>query len=144
MINSFLDSGSMPVLERLVQFTSQRHKVLVNNIANLSTPYYKPTDLSPQDFQATLRRAIDQRRQSADRSLAPLQMQDTDELSFEQGRTVAKPRPSNDGLLYHDQNNRDLERTMQRLAENTLAHNAGIELIRSEFRTMEMAVRERI
>ena len=144
MINTFLDTGAMPALERLVQFTSQRHKTLVNNIANLSTPYFKPTDLNPQDFQATLRRAIDERRNAADRSIAPLRMKDTDELSFEQGRTVAKPRPSNDGVLYHDQNNRDLERTMQRLAENTLAHNAGVELIRSEFRTMEMALRERI
>jgi flagellar basal body rod protein FlgB len=30
---------------------------------------------------------------------------------------------------------------MQDLAENTLAHNAGLELLKSEFNLLEMAIR---
>jgi len=35
-----------------------------------------------------------------------------------------------ENVLFHDENNRDLERTMQHLAENTMAHNVTIEMIR--------------
>jgi flagellar basal body rod protein FlgB len=51
---------------------------------------------------------------------------------------------TNEGILFHDENNRDLERTMQHLAENTLAHNTAIELIRNQFQMLQVAIRERI
>ena len=137
-------SSALPVLEKLAHFTQQRHKVLVNNIANLSTPYFKPQDLDPRSFQAQLRDALDQRRASADRTGSPLRWRDSDQVKFRAGQMEMTPQASNDGILYHDQNNRDLDRTMQRLAENTMAHNAAIELIRREFRTLETAIRERL
>ena len=40
MIKGMFDSGALPALERLAQFTEARHRVLTNNIANLSNPYY--------------------------------------------------------------------------------------------------------
>ena len=58
MITRLTDSGAMPTLERLLQFTSARHQVLADNIANLSTPYYKPRDLSVESFQAALRQVF--------------------------------------------------------------------------------------
>ena len=63
MIEGMFDSGSLPVLERLVQFTGARQTALANDIANVSTPYYKPRDLNVKEFQAELRRAIEQRRE---------------------------------------------------------------------------------
>ena len=72
MIAGMFDNGAMPVLERVVQFTQARHRVLTDNIANLSTPYFKPRELSPESFQATLRDAIDQRRTRANPIAGPL------------------------------------------------------------------------
>ena len=46
--------------------------------------------------------------------------------------------------MFHDQNNRDLERTMQHLAENTLMHSTEIEVMRNEFSIMLTAIRERV
>ena len=68
-------------------------------------------------------------------------MQDTDQLKFKDGAIEAQPQETNDGILFHDQNNRDLERLMQHLAENTMAHNMGIEMIRSELATLRTAIR---
>jgi flagellar basal-body rod protein FlgB len=143
MISGMFDRGSLPVLERLVQFTGQRQRVLADNIANLSTPFYKPRDLDPKAFQAALRSAVDRRRSSPSVD-GGLTFEDTDQVKFRPDTVEIKPAATNDGVLYHDQNNRDLERTMQALAENTLTHNAGVELMRSEFETMKMAIRERV
>jgi len=60
MIQDLFSGGAMPVLERTAQFTAERHRVLAHNIANLSTPHFKSTDLDPESFQASLRDAIDE------------------------------------------------------------------------------------
>ena len=64
MIADLLETGSIPVLERLVQFTGARHRLITNNIANLSTPYYRPQDLDPDSFQVALGDASAHRRQN--------------------------------------------------------------------------------
>ncbi len=144
MIAGMFDNGAMPVLERVVQFTGARHKVLTDNIANLSTPYFKPRDLNTDSFQATLRDAIDRRRQTPKPTTGPLHVFDTRQLGFQHDRLDATAKPSHQGILFHDQNNRDLERTMQHLAENTLTHNSAIEVLRNEFSIMLTAIRERL
>lgn len=144
MIDAMFNQGSLPVLERLVQFTGQRQRVLTNNIANLPTPYYKPADLDIASFQSSLADAIDRRRQTGNLAGELSQPTDTRQLRFTPHGLDAEPAPTHDGVLFHDQNNRDLERTMQRLAENTLAHSTAIELIRSEMATLRMAIRERL
>ncbi len=64
MIDGLTNSGSIPTLERLMQFAGQRHRLIVNNIANLSTPGFRPVDVSPRVFQQQLAEAIDARRAS--------------------------------------------------------------------------------
>ena len=144
MIEGMFDSGAMPVLERLVQFTSARHGVLVDNIANLSTPNYRPRDIDPVAFQSKLQKAIEQRRRGATPGTGPLNLSDGDGMRFEKDRIELRPRDTNENMLFHDRNNRDLERIMQDLAENTLTHNAGIELLRNEFDMLKMAIREQM
>jgi flagellar basal-body rod protein FlgB len=144
MIDSLFNSGSLPVIERLLQFTSARHQVLVNNIANLSTPGFQPTELDPKAFQAALSQALDQRRQSGASDSAPLEMKDTAQLRFTPGSIEAHPEPAHEGILFHDGNNRDLERLMQHLVENTITHNVAVELMRSQFATIRTAIRERL
>ncbi len=144
MIDGMFDSGAMPALERVVQFTQQRHRVLSDNIANLSTPYFKPRDLDPDSFQASLRNAVDRRRASFNPTAGPLELNDTRQLRFKPGGIEAHAQPANHGILFHDQNNRDLERTMQHLAENTLTHNTAIEFLRNEYSILLTAIRERV
>lgn len=145
MIQGMFDYGAMPVLERLIQFTGERHKVLADNVANISTPYFKPRDLDPASFQATLRDAIDRRRETSPNPVSgDLDLRDSRQVKFEGDHIVARPQASNENIMFHDENNRDLERTMQRIAENTLTHNAAIELMRSEMNLLRTAIRERL
>lgn len=144
MIQGMFDYGALPALERLVQFTGARHRVLTHNIANVSTPYFKPGDLDPAAFQATLADAIDQRRRSANPVQGQLELSDTNELAFTARGVEANPQDAHDNILFHDQNNRDIERLMQRLAENTLAHNGAIEMIRNQVAMLQTAIRERL
>ena len=144
MIEGILNSGASPALQRLVQFTGERHKVLTNSIANLSTPNYRPRDLDPAEFQAALGDAIDRRR-GGDRPMrGDLQMQDTRNLTFNDDGLDAEPAPVDSNIMFHDRNNRDLDRTMQHLAENTLMHDAGVTLLKNQFDMLKMAIRERI
>jgi flagellar basal-body rod protein FlgB len=143
MIKGMFDNGPLPALERMVQFTEARHRVLTNNIANLSNPYFKASDLDPGSFQSALADALDSRRRTATPGSGPLQMHDTRQLEFQPDGLTVKPQQLHESILFHDQSSNNLERNMQRLAENTLAHNTAIELIRNQFRLIESAIRER-
>lgn len=136
-VTGIFEGGSLPVLERLAEFTHARHKVLVDNVANLSTPYYKPSDLDPRQFQAHLRDAVDRRRASDNAVNGPLEPTPV-------GEGDDAFSGDNSGVLFHDQNNRDLERIMQHLAENTLAHRTATELIRNKLEGLRTAIRERV
>ncbi|MBI1369505.1 MAG: hypothetical protein GC162_12735 [Planctomycetes bacterium] len=132
MIEGLFNTGSMPALERLVQFTSERHRHLINNIANLSTPNYQPTDLSVSAFEEQLGEAIDARR--ARHGTAQTS---TDNTPF----VVEK---LHDNLRFHDGNNRSLENEMKSLAENTMAHNAALEMLKNQFSLLQVAIRGQV
>lgn len=145
MIQGLTQSGAMPVLERVIQFTSARHKLLSHNIANLSTPFFKPRDLDPAKFQAHLAEAVDdRRRRGPGLAHGPLPMRSTWQMRFDDEGMELRPDASNENILFHDRNNRDLERIMQDMAENTLAHNAAVEMIKSEFDILRTAISERV
>ena len=143
MIEGLTRSGAMPVLERMIQFTATRHRLLTHNIANLSTPYFRPRDLDPRQFQARLGEAVDRRRRRPG-DQGPLELRDTPQMRFHKDGIELRPGATNEGILFHDRNNRDLDRIMQDLAENTLAHNAAIELMKSEFDILRTAIAERV
>lgn len=131
----------MQALERTVQFTSQRQRLIANNIANLSTPNYRPTDVTPADFQATLREAIDHRR-DAGSLCGALELPTDGEMQFDRLGMTLNPRPLDENVLFHDRNNRDLDRQMQSLAENTLMHSTAVNLLRNQFDLLSLAIRE--
>jgi flagellar basal-body rod protein FlgB len=122
----------MPALERVVAFTGARHQRIADNIANLSTPNYRPTDLSVSEFQKQLGKAIDNRRSHHGASSGELE---SDPL---------KAMPTHDNLLFHDGNDRSLEHTMQALAENTMTHNAALDMLRNQFSLLESAIRGQV
>jgi flagellar basal body rod protein FlgB len=54
------------------------------------------------------------------------------------------PAELRENLLFHDRNDRNLERIMQDVSENLLAFQAATQLLRNRFRMIEMAISERI
>ena len=144
MIQGMFDGGALPVLSRVIQFTVARHRVLAHDIANLSTPHFEPLDLDPKRFGAALADALDRRRRGPGSAGGPLEIRRTNELEFGPETLEVRPQPARHNILFHDRNNRDLERTMQHLVENTFAHNLAVEFIRSEVELLRTAIRERV
>ncbi len=144
MIAGLFNHGAMPTLERLVDFTNARQQVLAHNAANLSTPNFRPRDLDPSSFQQQLSDAHGKRRRQARPLQGPLPGDPASITSARQHRMEPFGGDSRRGVMFHDRNDRDLERTMQAIAENTLTHNMGVELIRNQLDILKTAIRERI
>ena len=142
MIVGVHSSGAIPVLERVIQFAGQRHRLIVHNIANLDTPGYRPVDVSVGAFQEQLAEVIDRRR--ADGSSGALALADSTQIEYRPTGMELHPEPIGANILFHDGNDRDLERTMQDLAENFMTFRMAAELLRGQFDTINTAIRERL
>src|SRR5512133_2686828 len=104
-IERLLNQGSAPVLESMLRFTAQRHRLIAENVVNLDTPNYRQKDLSLVKFTAMLRQRVD------DRSSAP-----PGSVGFEDIRSEIEAPTA--GILSHDGNNRSMEQLMSDQARN--------------------------
>jgi flagellar basal-body rod protein FlgB len=128
-IDEMVNQGAIPVIEQTLKFTSARQQLLEEDVANISTPGYLQKDLSPGKFQAVLR----ERLAAADDGQRG---QDLGNL----GVDVESP---NNGILFHDGNNRSVEQLMSAGMKNALTHNLMIELLKKQFATMELALQQK-
>ncbi len=128
-INRLMNQGPEPVLEQMLRFTEVREGYLADNIANASTPGYKQKDLSVDKFQQLLR---DRLGKQDGEGLGAGQMDDV---------PAAVENPTS-GILFHDGNNRSMEQLMTDNAKNALMHNLVVELLRRQYQTMSMALKE--
>ncbi len=109
----------MNLLEKVLDVTSERHKLVIANMANVDTPGYHAKDL---DFRSELRRAA-----AAGES----------EGNF---LPVARSVP---GLLERpDGNNVSLDREGLLLAETQMQFGLGIQLLQHEFHSLMSAINE--
>jgi flagellar basal-body rod protein FlgB len=143
LIQDLENSGSLPVLAKMLQFAAARQKLLANNVANMETPDYRPMDVSVKDFQKSLARAVDERRQQTGGMQGDVNIEDTREVTQGSGTVSLHPRTPSGNILYHDRNNRDLERMMQDLAENGLTYKATVDLMRRENDLLRAAIAQR-
>ena len=144
MFNDLLQSGGLDVLERTMQFAGKRHELITHNIANLSTPGFRPTDVDPKSFQEEMARAVKERRNAVGMAKQePIQLRSTGEVEFKNGTMELHPTPIGANIMFHDGNDRDLERTMQSLAENVMVYRQASELLRSRYNMLQMVIRER-
>ena len=127
-IDRLLNDGAEPLLEQTLRFTSARHKLIAQNVVNISTPGYKQQDLSLDKFQRLLAGRADDAAASAPGS-----------VSFDDiGGDVAD---AHRGILFHDGQARSMEQLMSDQAKNALMHNLAIELLRQQFQLMQSALR---
>jgi flagellar basal-body rod protein FlgB len=143
-IDEVTSAGAMPVLEATMRFAGARNRVLAHNIANLDTPNFRPMDVSPVGFQSQLRRAVEERRGRTGGGHGALPVKDTNEVRFLPGGALElRPRTPSGNILFHDRNNRDLERSVQALVENVGVFRASSELLRGRFESLKLAMTER-
>jgi len=107
----------MGMLERFLDVTSQRHKLVTLNMANVDTPGYRTKDLN---FRAELTRLIS----NGQENLAP----------------ITRPVP---GLVERpDRNNVSLDRESILLAETQMQYGLGVQLLQHEFHNLLSAINE--
>lgn len=144
-ISDLTTADAIPTLTTSLRFAGQRHRMISNNIANISTPNFQPRDVSVSKFQETLADAVDRRRREHDGVRGELKWRETRELQRDdRGQLELNPQPAGRNVLFHDRNNRDLERLMQDLTENTGAFRVTVELLRTRFDILESAIREEV
>lgn len=121
-IERLVNGGAIPAAEQSLRFTSQRHQLIAENIANIDTVGYVQKDLDEKKFQNLLGRKLDARSDG------------------DVGLEVENPA----GLMFHDGNNRSAEQLMSDLAKNALTHNMYTEFLKQQFSSIEMALREKV
>ncbi len=135
MLPAMFNSSSIPVLEQVVNFTEARHNILAGNIANIDTPGYRAADLSPVQFQSRLKEAIATHQQQAANPELP--------TGAAEPEPFGKLRETMNSLVYHDDNNVDLEQQVAELTKNQMQHNLALSLMTKQFSLLEAVISER-
>lgn len=143
MLNSLMNSSTVPVLEQVVNFTQARHGVLAGNIANIDTPGYRTRDLSPEVFQERLKEAVEARRQPP---ISPsyainAQMMGRSLPTGHDG--MDQVRESIKSILYHDDSDVNIEQQVAQISKNQAMHNLALTIMTSQFRQFRAAITER-
>ena len=144
MIDGLNNSGSLPVMQKVVQFAAGRHSLIADNVANISTPGFRPLDVSLEEFQSTLGNAVDERRDSGQERFGALDVNSTSTIQFMNDSVSLHPVPMAENLMFQDGNDRSLEKLMQGLVENFLTYRTAVELMNNQFDMLDTAIRERI
>jgi flagellar basal-body rod protein FlgB len=127
-IDRLLNQGSTPFLEKTLQFTAARHRLIAEDVVNISTPGYQQKDLSLAKFQGMLAERAKVAEENAPGATR------FDDIS-------AQVEHPNRGLLFHDGQTRSVEQLMSDQSKNALMHNLAIELLRHQFQQIQMALK---
>jgi flagellar basal-body rod protein FlgB len=135
MSTNGLFCNTISLLERSLNLRSLQHRVLASNIANMDTPNYKAMELAVAE---EMNRNHDsgsgiQLVQTRPGHL-PLKHNPADHLNLK----VAKPPEFS---LRGDGNTVDLDRTMGKLAENTLLYKTAAQILSQKFSGLKNAIR---
>jgi len=145
MMLDVTSSGPMPVLEATLRFAGARQRLLAHNVANISTPDFRPMDVDPGAFQEMLGEAIEDRRRRTGGQRGELRLGGSREVRVgPKGELTLDPRRPTGNVLFHDRNNRDVERVMQDLAENAATYRVAVDLMTNHTRQIHSALAERV
>ena len=134
-IERLVNQTNAPLAERVLHFASRRHGLIAENVTNVDTPGWRQKDLSAARFFSMLReRAAAKRAAGAGAGPGVVGFSDID----------AELEHPTRGILFHDGNNRSMEQLVSEQAKNGLLYTMAIEILRKQFGSMEMALKERI
>lgn len=142
-LDQVLNGGALPTLERTAQFAARRHELIAHNIANISTPNFQTLDVSPGDFQRSLGEAIDRRRSRFGGERGSLEFKGNREVGVTAGGLRLQPRHASGNVLFHDRNDRDVERLMQGMVENLAVFRFATDMMKSRMDQINAAIAER-
>ncbi len=140
---SLMNRGAMPALTATMSFTHARHRVIAENVANMSTPGYKAKHLDYGQFQQALGEALERRGDDPRKNLEfkGSGQFSTDAAGNLQVTPVEKP---GENVLFHDGTNMSIEQEMSDLAANGMLHEMTTQLLRQQYEDLREAIRGRV
>ena len=125
---------TIAALQRTLNAGSLRHRVLTSNIANIDTPNYKA-------FEVVMEDALKRNNRSA----GPIEMVRTSSRHLVGRHSSSNPikvrvADSTRFTLRADGNTVDLDRTMGKLAQNTILYRSAAQIIRKKFQGLKNAI----
>ena len=126
---------TISLLERTLNIRSLQHRVLSSNIANIDTPNYKAVELAvAEEINGSQNAASSIQLVQTQPGHLPLKLSQVGHVKLK----AAKPPEFS---LRGDGNTVDLDRTMGKLAENTLLYKTAAQLISQKFNGLKNAIR---
>ncbi len=132
-IQSLFDE-TMATLQKSLNAGSLRHKVLTSNIANIDTPNYKAFEVVMEDARKHNVRA------KRPINLVRTQPQHLSGRHSSSSPIKIKTVDSSGNNFRADGNTVDLDRTMGKLAENTLLYRTAAQIIKKKFQGLKNAI----
>ena len=129
-----INKTSVPILRRMLDLSSFRHKLVASNIANVTTPGYKAKSM---DFDYELKKAIKPDR-------IPVKTTHPHHIPLRS----SKDSPPNVELSEETNNSTginsvDIDHEMADLAQNQLVYELGAKLMSNKFKALKSAIRGR-
>ncbi|HHT9126575.1 MAG TPA: flagellar basal body rod protein FlgB [Candidatus Brocadiia bacterium] len=118
----YLGDKQLGLLEKVIDASVIRHKVIANNIANVNTPGYKRLDTS---FETELKAALKGSGSSDISSIKP---------KVVVAKNTEKTSQRNDG------NNVNIEEEVSELVKNALSYNVFVQLMSKKFAMLKSAI----
>ena len=118
------DKG-LGLLEKIVRFTTMRHKILASNIANADTPGYRAKDIPFNEVMSKKMMEL--------QSTNPAHLRG---VPSEMGETVTEDRSP-----WEDGNNVALDMELANMTENGLLYQAGVKLMSAKFQIYKNAIK---
>jgi flagellar basal-body rod protein FlgB len=139
------DSGSTMelnyLLEKSLDVSTLRSKVIANNVANVDVPNFKRSEV---DFESELRRVIDEREEIS-RGKFEARVSDPRHIPFNEERGVRsiQPRINLDySTTYrNDGNNVDIEKEIVDASKTQMVYNSTVQSISQNFKILKMVMR---
>jgi flagellar basal-body rod protein FlgB len=133
LFNRIFDSAPINLLEKALEGSSLRHKVITNNIANVNTPGYKKMELS---FENELAMAAGLEEAQAEMARTHSKHMLPRNASYQpQIRTV------NNTSLRTDGNNVDIDAEMAAMTKNNIFYNTVAQRIGSYYTNIKTAIK---
>jgi flagellar basal-body rod protein FlgB len=128
-LEGLINQTNGPLLERVLDFTSARHQLIAQNMANIDVVGYQQKDLNAEKFYGMLQERVDQKRSAGNANF--------DDVPADLANPTA-------GILFHDGNNRSIEQLAADQAKNEAVHNLVVELLRKQYSQLSMALSEKV
>lgn len=134
MPTNALFEGAISALQKSLNMGSLRHKVLTANIANIDTPNYKAFEVVMEDEL--------KKNGSPAQPITMVRTQPDHLQGRNQSTTNVKLKAADPPALNFraDGNTVDLDKTMGKLAENTILYRAAAQMIRDKFQGLRNVI----